>query len=69
MTTIEALGPDAAEGSDFPRMGEKGGSFPRTPQPSSHTARVASSFAYAKGRPSCCNLCVHVLWVLLEKTD
>lgn len=64
MNTIEALGPDAAEGK-----GEKGGSFPRTPQPSSHTARVASSFAYAKGRPSRCNLCGHVLWVLLEKTD
>lgn len=48
MTTIAALGPEAAEGSDFPRMGEKGDSLRRTPQPSSHIARVATSFAYAK---------------------
>lgn len=48
MTTVAALGPEAAEGSDFPRMGEKGGSLRRTPQPPSHIARVPSSFAYAK---------------------
>ena len=49
MATIAAPGPEAAEGSDFPRMGEKGDSLRRTPQPfASHIARVASSFAYAK---------------------
>ena len=60
MATIAALGPEAAEGSDFPRMGEKGDSLRRTPQPfASHIARVASSFAYAKV-DLLAGICVHM---------